>query len=102
MELSCAFPAAVQHVEHAVLAEALGYERVWFYDSPALYERVWTVLALSPPRTTRGGLGPAVVVPDLRRRPGTAARLAPREQLAPARDGTPARPGCPGRTARGH
>src|SRR5438093_3757647 len=85
MELSCAFPAAVQHVEHAVLAESLGYERVWFYDSPALYEDVWTVLALAATRTTRVGLGPAVVVPDLRHVLVTASAIATLEELAPGR-----------------
>jgi 5,10-methylenetetrahydromethanopterin reductase len=85
MELSCAFPAALQHVDHAVLAESLGYSRVWFYDSPALYEDVWMVLALAADRTSRVGLGPAVVVPDLRHVLVTASAIATLADLAPGR-----------------
>src|SRR3954470_14796818 len=85
MELSCGFPAAVRHVEHAALAESLGYERVWFYDSPALYEDVWMVLALAAQRTERVGLGPAVLVPDLRHVLVTASAIATIEDLAPGR-----------------
>ena len=32
-------------MEHARRAEALGYRRVWLYDSPALYPDVWVELA---------------------------------------------------------
>src|SRR3954469_21341279 len=85
MELSCGFPAAVRHVEHAELAESLGYERVWFYDSPALYEDVWMVLALTASRTSRVALGPAVLVPDLRHVLVTASAIATLEELAPGR-----------------
>ena len=85
MELSCAFPAAVRHVEHAAVAESLGYERVWFYDSPALYEDVWMVLALAARETSRVGLGPAVLVPDLRHVLVTASAIATLEELAPGR-----------------
>ena len=85
MDLSCAFPAAVGHLDHAVVAEQLGYENVWFYDSPALYEDVWMVLALAAQRTERVGLGPAVLVPDLRHVLVTASAVATLEELAPGR-----------------
>jgi 5,10-methylenetetrahydromethanopterin reductase len=85
MKLSCAFPAAVRHLDDAVAAEALGYENVWFYDSPALYEDVWMVLALAAERTARVGLGPAVLVPDLRHVLVTASAIATLEELAPGR-----------------
>jgi 5,10-methylenetetrahydromethanopterin reductase len=85
MRLSCAFPAAVKHVEHVELAESLGYEGAWFYDSPALYEDVWMVLALAATRTSRITLGPAVLVPDLRHVLVTASAIATLEDLAPGR-----------------
>jgi 5,10-methylenetetrahydromethanopterin reductase len=85
MQLSCAFPAAIRHLDHAVIAEDLGYENVWFYDSPALYEDVWMVLALAAERTSRVGLGPAVLVPDLRHVLVTASAVATLEELAPGR-----------------
>ena len=45
MEISCGIPPGPRAVEHALVAEALGYERVWLYDSPALYPDVWVSLA---------------------------------------------------------
>jgi 5,10-methylenetetrahydromethanopterin reductase len=85
MKLSCAFPPAIKHLEHVVLAEELGYDTAWFYDSPALYEDVWMVLALAADRTSRIGLGPAVLVPDLRHVLVTASAIATLEDLAPGR-----------------
>ena len=37
LTLACAFATSDQSHEHARIAEDLGYERAWFYDSPALY-----------------------------------------------------------------
>ena len=66
MEISCGIPPGPRAVEHALVAEELGYERVWLYDSPALYPDVWVSLARIAEATTRIGLGPAVLVPSLR------------------------------------
>jgi 5,10-methylenetetrahydromethanopterin reductase len=85
VKLSCAFPAALKHVEHVQLAESMGYEGAWFYDSPALYEDVWMVLAIAADRTSRVTLGPAVLVPDLRHVLVTASAIATLEELAPGR-----------------
>jgi 5,10-methylenetetrahydromethanopterin reductase len=85
VEISCAFPASVRHVAHARLAEELGYRRAWFYDSPALYEDVWMVLALAAEATESIGLGPAVLVPDLRHVLVTASAIATLVDLAPGR-----------------
>jgi 5,10-methylenetetrahydromethanopterin reductase len=101
MQLSCAFPAAARHVEHAAQAEDLGYENVWFYDSPALYEDVWMVLALAARATSRVGLGPAVLVPDLRDVLVTASAIATLEDLAPGRARVAIGTGFTGRMVRG-
>ena len=85
MKLSCAFPAGIRHVEHVALAEALGYDGAWFYDSPALYEDVWMVLALAAQASSTITLGPAVLVPDLRHVLVTASAIATLEDLAPGR-----------------
>lgn len=85
MEISCAFPASVRHVDHVRLAEELGYRRAWFYDSPALYEDVWVVLALAAQATSSIGLGPGVIVPDLRHVLVTASAIATLADLAPGR-----------------
>jgi 5,10-methylenetetrahydromethanopterin reductase len=45
VDTSCAFPPGPDVVEHAMLAESIGYKRAWVYDSPALYADVWVTLA---------------------------------------------------------
>jgi 5,10-methylenetetrahydromethanopterin reductase len=85
VKISCGFPPSIKHLEHVQLAEELGYDGVWFYDSPALYEDVWMLLALAADRTSRVTLGPAVLVPDLRNVLVTASAVATLEDLAPGR-----------------
>ncbi|HET6583933.1 MAG TPA: LLM class flavin-dependent oxidoreductase, partial [Nannocystaceae bacterium] len=85
MKISCGFPPSVEHLPHVELAEELGYDAVWFYDSPALYEDVWMLLALAADRTERVTLGTAVLVPDLRHVLVTASAIATLEHLAPGR-----------------
>ena len=58
--LSCAFATSNASHEHARIAEDLGYERAWFYDSPALYPDVWVQLCRAAERTKRIGLGTGV------------------------------------------
>lgn len=76
LALSCAFATSEQSHEHARIAEELGYERAWFYDSPALYPDVWVQLCRAAERTRRIGLGPAVLVPSLRHPMTNAAAIA--------------------------
>src|SRR5437764_14439272 len=85
MDVSCAFPPGPDVVEHAVVAESLGYRRAWMYDSPALYPDVWVTLARVAERTDRIGLGPAVLIPSLRNVLAHAVAVAPRESRAPGR-----------------
>ena len=47
MQISCGFPPGLQTVEHIQLAEQLGYERAWLYDSPGLYLDIFTVLGMT-------------------------------------------------------
>jgi 5,10-methylenetetrahydromethanopterin reductase len=83
--LSCGFPPSRDLPTYARLAESLGYERVWAYDSPALYGDVWVVLARIAEATERIGVGPAVAVPSLRHPVVTASAIATIEELAPGR-----------------
>src|SRR5580765_6394570 len=83
--LSAAFATSMDTPEHVRIAEELGYERAWLYDSPALYPDVWAMLALSAERTSRIGLGPAVLVPSLRHPMTNAAAIATLCQQAPGR-----------------
>jgi 5,10-methylenetetrahydromethanopterin reductase len=101
MDISCAFPPGPAVVEYAVLAEALGYERAWLYDSPALYPDVWVTLGRVAERTERIGLGPAVLIPSLRHVLAQATAIATLEGLAPGRTVAAVGTGFTGRMALG-
>lgn len=66
LELSCGLPPGPEFADLVVLAEELGYARAWIYDSAPLWEDPFVHLALAAQRTTRIGLGTAVLVPDQR------------------------------------
>jgi 5,10-methylenetetrahydromethanopterin reductase len=83
--LSCGFPPSSNLPKYARLAESLGYERVWAYDSPALYGDVWVALARVAEATDRIGVGTGVAVPSLRHPVVTASAIATIEDLAPGR-----------------
>jgi 5,10-methylenetetrahydromethanopterin reductase len=85
LHVSCAFAPSSGTPDHIVLAEQLGYERAWCYDSPALYSDVWMTLSLAALRTSRIGLGPAVLIPSLRHPMVNAAAMAALAELAPGR-----------------
>jgi 5,10-methylenetetrahydromethanopterin reductase len=82
LTLACAFATSDQSHEHARIAEELGYARAWFYDSPALYPDVWVQLCRAAERTKRIGLGPGVLVPNLRHPMANAAAIATLVSLA--------------------
>lgn len=85
MIISCAVPPSVDSPDHVVLAEQLGYQRAWLYDSPALYHDVWMALARCADRTSSIGLGPAVLIPSLRHPMVTASAIASLCEQAPGR-----------------
>ncbi|MEW6470696.1 MAG: LLM class flavin-dependent oxidoreductase [Actinomycetota bacterium] len=85
MLVSCAFTPTLATPDHITLAERLGYQRAWCYDSPALYCDVWMTLAAAAQRTVAIGLGPGVLVPHLRHPMTNAAAVATLEALAPGR-----------------
>src|SRR3954449_4831442 len=85
IKLSCAFATSMETPEHARIAESLGYERAWLYDSPALYPDVWVTLARAAAQTSTIGLGPGVLVPSLRHPMTTGAAIATLAALAPGR-----------------
>src|SRR5438093_5247022 len=83
--LSCGFPPSRDLPTSARLAESLGYERVWAYDSPALYGDVWVALARVAEATDRIGVATGVAVPSLRHPVVTASAIATVHELAPGR-----------------
>jgi 5,10-methylenetetrahydromethanopterin reductase len=101
MLISCAFPPSPRAADYVVEAEHLGFERAWMFDSPALYGDVWVCLALAAVRTERIGLGPAVLVPNLRHPLAQASAITTLEQLAPGRLAVAIGTGFTGRYAMG-
>jgi 5,10-methylenetetrahydromethanopterin reductase len=85
MRLSCGLAPGPDASDLAVLAEELGYERVWLFDSAPLWEDVFVHLALIAQRSERIGLGTAVLVPTQRHVMTMASAIATIERLAPGR-----------------
>ena len=85
-----------------MLAEELGYERAWLYDTPQQSPDVWMTLALAAERTERIGLGPGVLVPSLRHPMVNAAGTATLAALAPGRVAVAFGTGFTGRRAMGY
>ena len=84
MDLSVGIPPGPRTLEHAQLAQELGYDRVWLYDSAALYEDIWIWLARLAEHTDLD-IGSAVLVPNLRHVMTTASAIATVERMAPGR-----------------
>ena len=102
MKISCASPTTLDSPEHVALAEDLGYERAWLYDTPQQSPDVWMMLALAAQRTQRIGLGPGVLVPSLRHPMVNAAATAALVALAPDRVAVAFGTGFTGRRAMGY
>jgi 5,10-methylenetetrahydromethanopterin reductase len=85
LRLACGLPPGPRTVDHALLAEALGYDRVWLRDSPALWQDIWARMAQVAERTQRIQLGAAVLIPSLRHVVTQAAAIATIEDIAPGR-----------------
>ena len=102
MDISCAFPTALDSPDHVALAEELGFERAWLYDTPQQSPDVWMTLALAAERTERIGIGPGVLVPSLRHPMVNAAATATLAALAPGRVEVAFGTGFTGRRAMGY
>jgi 5,10-methylenetetrahydromethanopterin reductase len=101
MDISCAFPPVPDTPDHIALAERLGYQRAWVYDTPALQTDVWMTLARAAERTRRIELGTGVLIPSLRHVIVTAAAVATLVDLAPGRVNVGIGSGFTGRLALG-
>jgi 5,10-methylenetetrahydromethanopterin reductase len=85
VKISCQFPTSLDAPQHVAIAEQLGYDRAWLFDTPQQSPDVWMMLALAAERTDRIGLGPGVLVPALRHPMVNAAAAAGLAALAPGR-----------------
>jgi 5,10-methylenetetrahydromethanopterin reductase len=99
---SCAFPPSADVVAKARLAERLGYQRVWMFESPALHGDMWIGLARVAEATERIGLATGVAVPGLRHPMVTASAIGSVHELAPGRLITAFGTGYTSRSAIGH
>jgi len=84
------------------IAEEIGYERAWLYDTPQQSPDVWMALALAAERTSRIGVGPGVLIPTLRHPMVNAAATATLSVLAPGRVAVGFGTGFTGRRAMGY
>lgn len=84
MKLSVAFPPVPETPDHIALAEELGFDTAWVYDTPALQLDCWMTLAVAATRTRRIRLGPGVLIPSLRHPMVTASAIATLVSLAGA------------------
>jgi 5,10-methylenetetrahydromethanopterin reductase len=103
MPLSYAFRLAPgpQALDQAILAEKLGYERVWSPEVPAFGHDIWVHLARLAERTRRIGIGPAVLIPSYRHPVAQASAIATLEHIAPGRVMVAFGTGFTGRIAMG-
>jgi 5,10-methylenetetrahydromethanopterin reductase len=103
MPLTYAFRVAPgpQALDQAVLAEKLGYQRVWSPEIPAFGHDIWVHLARLAERTQRIGIGPAVLIPSYRHPVAQASAIATLEHIAPGRVMVAFGTGFTGRIAMG-
>jgi 5,10-methylenetetrahydromethanopterin reductase len=99
--VSVAFATSPSSPDDIALAEHLGYERAWLYDTPQQSPDVWMALALAAQRTESIGLGPGVLVPSLRHPMVNAAATRMLQGLAPGRVAVAFGTGFTGRAAMG-
>jgi 5,10-methylenetetrahydromethanopterin reductase len=85
LDISAGFAPALDTPEHIALAEELGYTRAWCFDGAAIWADLWMTLARAADRTTRIGLGTAVLVPSYRNVMANAAAIATLAGIAPGR-----------------
>lgn len=85
LSISAQFATSLQSPQHIAIAEDLGYRRAWLFDTPHQSPDVWIMLALAAGATTRIGLGPGVLVPNLRHPMVNASAAAALTALAPGR-----------------
>ena len=85
IELSCGLPPSPGFSDLAVLAEDLGYARVWIFDTASLWEDPFVHLALAAQRTSRIGLGTAVLIPVERSEMSMASAIATVARLSGGR-----------------
>jgi len=85
MKFGVVFTSRVGDYDLVKLAESLGYDQAWFFDSQMIYSDVYATMALAAHVTRRIRLGTGVAVPTTRMAPVIAHSIATVAELAPGR-----------------
>ncbi|CAN5438265.1 hypothetical protein BH23ACT3_BH23ACT3_21820 [soil metagenome] len=85
MDLGVCMAAGIGDIDHAVLAEELGYSHLWVADSQMLWSDCYATLALVADRTAHIRIGTGVAVAGTRSSAVTAAAHATINRIAPGR-----------------
>ncbi len=85
MKFGVTFTSRIGDYDLVALAESLGYDHAWFFDSQMIYSDVYATMAVAARETKRIRLGTGVAVPSTRMAPVIAHSIASVAQLAPGR-----------------
>ena len=85
MEFGVAFTPRVGDYDLVALAETLGFDQAWFFDSQMIYSDVYATMAVAARETRRIRLATGVAVPTTRIAPVIAHSIATIAELAPGR-----------------
>ncbi|MEM7540322.1 MAG: LLM class flavin-dependent oxidoreductase [Pseudomonadota bacterium] len=85
MDFGVSFTSRIGDYDLVRLAESLGFNQAWFYDSQMIYSDVYATMAVAARDTTRIRLATGVAVPTTRMAPVIAHSIASVAELAPGR-----------------
>ncbi len=85
MEFGVAFTSRIGDYDLVALAESLGFDQAWFFDSQMIYSDVYATMAVAARETRRIRLATGVAVPTTRMAPVIAHSIASVAVLAPGR-----------------
>ncbi len=85
MEFGVAFASRIKDYDLVALAESLGFDQAWFFDSQMIYSDVYATMAVAAQATKRIRLATGVAVPSTRMAPVIAHAIASIAVLAPGR-----------------
>jgi len=85
MEFGVAFTSRIGDYDLVALAESLGFDAAWFFDSQMIYSDVYATMAVAARATRRIKLATGVAVPSTRMAPVIAHSIASIAELAPGR-----------------
>lgn len=85
MEFGVTFTSRIGDYDLVAMAESLGFDQAWFFDSQMIYSDVYATMAVAARETRRIRLATGVAVPTTRIAPVVAHSIATVAELAPGR-----------------